>query len=49
MYPCPECGSPTNGTLATDGVYWEICADCLDELLIADYQDLEYRREAGLA
>jgi hypothetical protein len=44
MYPCPECGQPTNGTVAQDGMYWEVCTMCLDELLNADVEDLEYRQ-----
>lgn len=32
MHECPNCGQMTNGSYDEDGVRWDICEDCLQEL-----------------
>ena len=39
MHECPNCGQMTNGSYDEDGVRWDICEDCLQELNYETDQD----------
>ncbi len=39
MHECPNCGQMTEGTYDEDGVRWDICEDCFEELNYETEQD----------
>ncbi len=39
MHECPNCGQMTEGTDDENGVRWDICEDCFEELNYETEQD----------